>query len=169
MTTKADMKNPVHFLAFGFGSGLAPKAPGTFGTLIAMPIWYLLAQCQWPVYLAVTLAIIAVGPWICGRTADDLGVHDHSGIVWDEIAGYLITMIAAPSGWQWVVIGFVLFRFFDILKPWPIGWVDRRVHGGLGIMLDDVLAALYAWAILQAVALYVSSVCCCTINELGSE
>lgn len=149
MTMKADMKNPVHFLAFGFGSGLAPKAPGTFGTLIAMPIWYLLAQCQWPVYLAVMLAIIAVGPWICGRTADDLGVHDHSGIVWDEIAGLLLTLFLAPVSWIVAIAGFALFRLFDIVKPWPIGWLDRQVQGGTGIMVDDLVAALYAGVCLH--------------------
>jgi len=148
-------RNPIHFLAFGFGSGAMPVAPGTFGTLAAVPIYFWLQPLSLWIYLAVVMAVTFVGIWLCHVTSRDLGVHDHSGIVWDEIAGYLITMIAAPPGWQWMVFGFVLFRFFDILKPWPIGWVDRRVHGGLGIMLDDVLAALYAWAILQAVALYV--------------
>lgn len=150
-------RNPVHFLAFGFGSGAMPVAPGTFGTLVAVPLyWWLQPLALWP-YLAVVLAVTLVGIWLCQVTSRDLGVHDHAGIVWDEIAGYLITMIAAPPGWQWMVLGFVLFRFFDILKPWPIGWVDRRVHGGLGIMLDDVLAALYAWAILQGVAALIAS------------
>jgi len=116
--------------------------------------WWLQPLLLW-VYLAVVLAVSVIGIWLCHVTSRDLGVHDHSGIVWDEIAGYLITMIAAPPGWQWMLVGFVLFRFFDILKPWPIGWVDRRVHGGLGIMLDDVLAALYAWAILQGIVLFV--------------
>jgi len=144
--------NPIHFLAFGFGSGAAPYAPGTFGTLAAVPIYFLLLPLNLWAYLAVVLAITLVGIWLCHITSRDLGVHDHAGIVWDEIAGYLITMIAAPSGWQWAVVGFVLFRIFDIIKPWPIGWVDRRVHGGLGIMLDDVLAAIFAWVILQGVA-----------------
>ncbi len=144
-------RNPIHFLAFGFGSGAMPVAPGTFGTLAAVPIYWLLQPLDLWIYLSVVLAVCIVGIWLCDVTSRDLGVHDHGGIVWDEIAGYLITMIAAPPGWQWMLLGFVLFRFFDILKPWPIGWVDRRVHGGLGIMLDDVIAAVFAWVILQGV------------------
>jgi phosphatidylglycerophosphatase A len=149
-------RNPIHFLAFGFGSGAMPVAPGTFGTLVAVPIYWWLQPLSLLSYLVVVLAVTVVGIWLCHVTSRDLGVHDHAGIVWDEIAGYLITMIAAPPGWEWMLAGFVLFRFFDIIKPWPIGWVDRRVHGGLGIMLDDVLAALYAWAILQGIVFYVS-------------
>jgi len=145
-------RNPIHFLAFGFGSGAMPFAPGTFGTLAALPVYWLMLPLSLWAYLAVVLMMALVGIWLCHVTSRDLGVHDHAGIVWDEIVGYLITMIAAPSGWQWIVAGFVLFRFFDIIKPWPIGWVDRRVHGGLGIMLDDVLAAVLAWAVLQSVA-----------------
>lgn len=142
-------RNPVHFLAFGLGSGAVPKAPGTFGTLAAVPLWYLLAQTALPVYLALTLIAFVIGIWLCGRTSRDLGVHDHGGIVWDEFVGYWITMIAVPVDWIWALLGFILFRLFDILKPWPIGPVDRRVHGGLGIMLDDVLAGVMAAAVLQ--------------------
>lgn len=147
-------RNPLHFLAFGFGSGAMPFAPGTFGTLAAVPLYLLLQPLSLWTYLAVVLAVCVVGVWLCDVTSRDLGVHDHPGIVWDEIAGYLITMIAAPAGWQWWVAGFVLFRIFDIIKPWPIAWVDRRVQGGLGIMLDDVLAAVFAWGGLQIAALY---------------
>jgi phosphatidylglycerophosphatase A len=147
-------RNPIHFLAFGFGSGAMPVAPGTFGTLAAVPIYWFMQPLSLWAYLAVVLAVCVVGVWLCDVTSRDLGVHDHGGIVWDEIAGYLITMIAAPSGWQWMLVGFVLFRIFDIIKPWPIGWADRRVQGGLGIMLDDVLAAVYALAILQGMSLF---------------
>lgn len=147
--SRPDMKNPVHFLAFGFGAGLAPKAPGTFGTLVALPIWYLLAQLPLWGYLLATLLVIAVGPYICGRTSRDLGVHDHSGIVWDEIAGFLLTMVLVPVSLVTAVAGFVLFRFFDIIKPWPIGWLDKQVHGGTGIMVDDLLAAVYAGILLH--------------------
>jgi phosphatidylglycerophosphatase A len=145
-------RNPIHILAFGLGSGLAPVAPGTFGTLVAVPIYLGLIQVAglWG-YLAVVAAMAILGIWICHASSRDLGVHDHPGIVWDEIVGYLLTMAAAPAGWLWVVLGFVLFRFFDILKPWPIAWADRRVSGGLGIMLDDVLAAVYAWLVLRVV------------------
>lgn len=144
-------RNPIHFLAFGFGSGALPVAPGTFGTLVAIPIYLLMEPLSLWLYLAIVTGITVLGVWLCHVTSRDLGVHDHPGIVWDEIAGYLITMIAAPTGWLWVLLGFVLFRIFDIIKPWPIGWADRQVSGGLGIMLDDVLAAVYAWLLLQAI------------------
>ena len=134
------LRDPGHFLALGFGSGLAPRAPGTFGTLAAIPVYLLCAQLPLMIYLLVVAAAFAVGVYLCGRTARALGVHDHPGIVWDEVVGYLMTMAFAPSGWLWVVLGFVCFRLFDILKPWPIRVLDRSVHGGLGIMIDDALA-----------------------------
>lgn len=142
-------RNPIHFLAFGLGSGAAPKAPGTAGTLAAIPIWYLFSDWAIGPYLLLIFVTTLFGIWICGRTSRDLGVHDHGGIVWDEFVGLWITLIAVPTGWVWVVLGFALFRVFDILKPWPIGWVDRRVSGGWGIMLDDILAGLMAWCVLQ--------------------
>ncbi|MDX1803668.1 MAG: phosphatidylglycerophosphatase A [Alcanivorax sp.] len=146
---RPSMRNPVHFLAFGFGSGLAPVAPGTFGTLAAMPVWWLCAQLPLWGYLLATAAVIAVGPSLCGRTSRDMQVHDHPGIVWDEIAGLLVTMIAVPVTAWTALAGFLLFRLFDILKPWPISWLDRRVEGGLGIMVDDLLAGVYAALLLQ--------------------
>ncbi|MCK5875828.1 MAG: phosphatidylglycerophosphatase A [Alcanivoracaceae bacterium] len=149
MSVKPDMRNPVHFLAFGFGSGLSPKAPGTMGTLAALPVWYLLAQLPLAGYLAGLLLVIAVGPYLCGKTARDLGVHDHGGIVWDEIAGFLLTMLLVPVSVWTALVGFALFRLFDIVKPWPIGWLDKHVHGGTGIMLDDLVAALYAGGCIQ--------------------
>jgi len=142
-------RNPIHFLAFGLGSGASPWAPGTVGTLAAVPLWYLLAQTPLSIYLLLVLAALLVGVWLCGRTSRDLGVHDHGGIVWDEFVGYWITMIAVPMDWIWALTGFILFRLFDILKPWPIGPVDRQVQGGLGIMMDDVLAGIMAAAVLQ--------------------
>jgi len=147
--SKPDLKNPVHLLAFGFGSGLAPFAPGTAGTLVAILPWLLLSQLSLPIYLVIVSIAIIGGIYLCGKTSDDLGVHDHSGIVWDEFCGFWLTMIAVPVTWQWMVAGFVLFRIFDIIKPWPINWLDKQVPGGLGIMLDDVLAAFYAWLSLQ--------------------
>jgi len=152
----SDLKDPVNFLALGFGSGLSRYAPGTMGTLVAVPFYLLLQPLSLVAYVAVAIAITLIGIWICDRSANTLGVHDHPGIVWDEIAGYLITMIAAPTGWQWVILGFVLFRLFDIWKPWPIKVIDRQVGGGFGIMLDDVVAALFAWGVLQLIALLVS-------------
>jgi phosphatidylglycerophosphatase A len=143
-------RNPVHFLAFGLGSGAAPVAPGTFGTLAAVPLYLLLAQLPLALYLLTVVLAFGAGIWLCGRTARDLGVHDHGGIVWDEFVGLWITMVAAPEGWQWLLAGFLLFRLFDILKPFPINYLDRHIDGGLGIMLDDAIAGSFAWFCLQA-------------------
>jgi phosphatidylglycerophosphatase A len=143
------LRRPLHLLAFGFGAGLSPRAPGTMGTLVAVPLYLLVSLLPLWGYLAVTAVVAVAGVWICGWSAARLGVHDHPGIVWDEIAGYLVTMILAPAGLAWVLAGFVLFRLFDILKPWPIGWLDRRVGGGLGIMLDDLVAGVFAFCCLQ--------------------
>jgi phosphatidylglycerophosphatase A len=144
-------RNPIHFLAFGLGSGAAPKAPGTFGTLAAIPLWLLFADLPILSYIALIVVTSLVGIWLCGQTSKDLGVHDHGGIVWDEFVGLWITYIALPEGWLWVLFGFLLFRLFDIWKPWPIGWADSKVSGGLGIMLDDILAGFMALGVLQAV------------------
>ena len=138
----------AEFLALGGGAGLAPRAPGTVGTLPAIPLLLLLPTSP-AAHLLVVALLFAVGVWCCGRCARDLGVHDHGAIVWDEIVGYLLAMVAVPRALVPVLLGLVLFRLFDVWKPWPIGPIDRRVHGGLGIMLDDVLAALYAAAALQ--------------------
>lgn len=146
------LSHPAHFLAVGLGSGLAPKAPGTFGTIAAIPLYLLLTYLPLWQYLAVIAVSALVGIWLCHKTSQDMGVHDHKAIVWDEFVGFWITMIAAPAGWLWIVIGFVLFRLFDVLKPWPISWLDKHLHGGLGIMLDDVLAGFAAFACLQALA-----------------
>ena len=149
-------RNPIHFLAFGLGSGAAPFAPGTFGTLAAVPLYLLFAQLPMGWYLLLLIATFGIGIYLCERTAKDLGVHDHGGIVWDEFVGYWITMVAAPSEWWWLVVGFVLFRFFDILKPFPISWLDKHIHGGLGIMLDDAVAGTFAWLCLQLLVLAIS-------------
>lgn len=149
---KPDLANPVHLLAFGLGAGCAPKAPGTVGTLMAVALYLPLARLELGWYLAAVLLASLAGIWICGRTSRDLGVHDHGGIVWDEFAGFWLTMLAAPPGWAWILAGFVLFRLFDIWKPWPISWLDRRVGGGLGIMLDDLLAGLFALVVMQLAA-----------------
>jgi phosphatidylglycerophosphatase A len=148
-------RNPVHFLAFGCGAGAMPVAPGTFGTLVAVPLYLLLEGLPLAYYLIVVAVMTAFGIWLCGRTAADIGVHDHGGIVWDEIVGYLLTMAAAPAGWMPIVLGFLLFRLFDIIKPWPIRLADKRVGGGFGIMLDDLLAAGYSWLMLQGMLLLI--------------
>ena len=143
------LRNPLHLLSLGFGSGLSPFAPGTCGTLVAIPFYLLIAQLDLPYYLAFILLAFAIGVYLCKYTSAALGVHDHSGIVWDEFVGFWITMIAVPVNWQWIVAGFVLFRVFDIVKPWPVKVVDKRMTGGFGIMFDDVLAGLYALGCLQ--------------------
>ncbi len=148
--------NPVNFLAFGFGSGLVPKAPGTFGTLACVPFYLLLSDLEIIPYIIVCGFVSVIGIYICGYAAKALKIHDHPGIVWDEFAGFLITMIGASFSWSNIFIGFVLFRIFDILKPWPISWLDKKVSGGLGIMLDDIVAGLFALVCLQTL-LYIMS------------
>lgn len=143
--------NPIHFCSLGFGSGLAPKAPGTFGTVAAIPIVGLLSYASLSVFAAFIVIGTLVGIYFCRKTADKMGVHDHPAIVWDEIIGYSIAMFAVPFEWPYVLAGFVLFRFFDIVKPWPIGWADKSLHGGTGIMVDDVLAGAISSIILHGV------------------
>jgi phosphatidylglycerophosphatase A len=121
--------------------------------LAAVPLYLLLQPLPLAWYLATLLVLLLVGVWACDRTARELNAHDPSAIVWDEIVGFLLTMTAAPEGWLWLVLGFALFRFFDILKPWPIRELDRRVKGGLGVMLDDLAAGVMAWVVLQSVAI----------------
>jgi phosphatidylglycerophosphatase A len=151
---KFKLSNPVHFLALGFGSGLLKPAPGTWGTLSAVPIYWLLAvqlNLSMDTLLLIVIAAFVVGVYLCGKTAADVGEHDHAAIVWDEIVGYLITMLAVVPSLFNIVLGFALFRFFDILKPWPIKVIDQKVHGGFGIMLDDVIAGIAAAAVLYLI------------------
>ena len=149
-------RSSVHFMAFGFGAGYSPVAPGTMGTLVGIPLYLIMQPLPLWEYLGLVLGMFLLGIWICDVATARLGVHDHPGIVWDEIVGYLVVMAAAPAGWQWVLLGFVLFRFFDILKPWPIKAIDCHVKGGFGVMLDDLLAGLFGLIVLQAVAMLVS-------------
>lgn len=142
------LTSPVHLLAFGFGTGLAPKAPGTVGSLAAFPLFWATLSLGPVVQVGLAAALFVFGIWLCGESAKRLGVHDHGGIVWDEIVGMYLTLVVAPPtavGW---VVAFALFRFFDIVKPWPIRDLDHRLRGGLGIMLDDLVAALYAASLL---------------------
>ncbi len=143
--------NPINFLAFGFGSGLTPKAPGTFGTLACIPLYLLLSDLTFIDYAIVCVLIFVVGIYICGYAAKAINTHDHPGIVWDEFAGFLVTMAGVTFSWQNLILGFALFRVFDIFKPWPINWLDKKVSGGLGIMIDDIIAGLFALSGLQLI------------------
>lgn len=149
------MSNLWHLLATGFGSGLFPWMPGTMGSLAAIPFWWLMAFLPLPAYaLLVTLGIF-LGVYLCHRTAKDMGVHDHGSIVWDEFIGMWITLMALPSKtWSWVFAGLVIFRLFDIWKPWPINWCDRNVKGGLGIMTDDIIAGALSAGVLYYLGHY---------------
>ena len=138
------LRDPGHFLALGAGSGLMPKGPGTAGTVVGVLLYWVLADLDKAVYLGIVAALFVVGVPLCGRAAEALGAHDHPAIVWDEIVGYLLTMAFIGPSARGCVIAFIAFRVFDIFKPWPIRVLDRRVKGGIGIMLDDLLAAIFA-------------------------
>lgn len=139
------LSHPAHLLSFGFGSGLAPKAPGTFGTLVAFPMyWFLAPRLSDVVFILVLIWAFFIGVWVCDKTGKTLGVSDYGGIVWDEIVAFLLVLFFTPPGWYWSLLAFALFRFFDIVKPPPIRHFDSTWHGGLGVMFDDLLAAGYA-------------------------
>ena len=145
-------RNPIHFLSFGFGSGAIPIAPGTFGTLGGVLIYLVLPSMSAGLYILFLILAFLLGMWLCGKTSSDLGIHDHPGIVFDEFVGLWITYFMVPEGLQWLICGFCFFRVFDILKPWPIQWVDKNINGGLGIMLDDVLAGIIACLCIKGIA-----------------
>jgi phosphatidylglycerophosphatase A len=148
--------NPWYFLALGFGSGLVPKMPGTMGSLAAIPFYFLLLRLGTWGYAAFVLFAFIAGVWLCDKVARDMQVKDPASIVWDEFVGMWITLFLLPAGWYWLIIAFGLFRFFDILKPWPVGWLDRNLSGGLGIMVDDVAAGFYSLLIIQIIAYGIS-------------
>lgn len=153
------LTTPEHLIAFGFGTGLSPKAPGTVGTLVGLPLFGLLSLLPLEGFLAVTALLFVLGCWVCGESARLLGVHDHGGIVFDEIVGFQLAALPLLLDfhgplWLGLVLAFALFRFFDVVKPWPIRWLDRRVHGGVGIMLDDLLAGAFAGIVLQLLSAY---------------
>lgn len=151
---KAVWKNPFYFIAFGFGSGTIPIAPGTFGTLAAIPFYLLLRPLPLSLYVLFTIFFIAASSWLCERVSREIQSHDHPGMCIDEFVGFFVTMINAPHGWTWIILGFLLFRIFDIWKPGPIKWLDEKIHGGFGMILDDVVAGLFAMVIIQII--YVS-------------
>lgn len=146
------LASPAGWLACGLGSGLTPKAQGTFGSLAALLPWLLLRELPLLAWLAIIVVAFPIGVWACEVSGRILGVADHRSIVWDEFVGQWIALLPAlVAPWWAVVLGFLLFRLFDVWKPWPIGWFDRRVKGGLGVMLDDVIAGLFAAAALLVV------------------
>jgi len=152
---KLNWFNPIHWLSLGFGTGLAPKAPGTFGTLVGIPFVYLITQLTWQWQLIALILATIIGIFLCQYTAKAMGEHDHPSIVWDEIVGYGFAMFALPFEAIWLIAAFLLFRLFDIWKPGPIGWSDKKLTGGTGIMMDDVLAGILTTAILHGVGLIV--------------
>ena len=138
------LNHPAHFVALGFGAGLAPVAPGTFGTLVAIPLaWALRIYVPDAVFLAVIVVLLLVGMWAAGVTGRDLGVPDHGAIVWDEVVAFLLVLYFVGDSWLKIAIAFLLFRFFDIVKPPPIRQLDAAMKNGTGVMLDDLLAAVY--------------------------
>jgi len=154
-TARLRTQRLLYFCAIGFGVGAFPIAPGTLGTLVAVPIYLLLRDLAPAAYLGAVAALFIAGIGICRAAEQHVGVPDYPAVVWDEIVGYLLTMFLAPPGWAWVLAGFVLFRLFDIWKPFPIRWIDRNIKGAFGTMLDDAAAAVYAFAVLQALAFLV--------------
>ena len=154
-TLRPDFKflivHPAHLIAFGFGSGLAPKAPGTVGTLLGLPLFWLIAAVTPELTNRIILLIAAflLGVWACGKTGRALGVADHGGMVWDEIVAFALVLLFTPAGWLWITLAFALFRLFDILKPWPIRFADTHLKNGFGVMFDDLLAAGYAIAVIK--------------------
>ena len=144
--------HPAHLLSFGFGSGLARKAPGTFGTLVAFPMyWFLAPRLSDAMFILLLVWAFAIGVWVCDITGRALGVADYGGIVWDEVVAFMLVLFLTPLGWEWSLLAFALFRFFDIVKPPPIRYFDSNWHGGLGVMFDDLLAAGYTLLCLAAI------------------
>jgi phosphatidylglycerophosphatase A len=142
--------HPIHFLSLGFGTGLAPKAPGTFGTLVGLPIFWLISSYSLNAQLILIMVLFVLGIYFCQVTGDALGVSDHGGIVWDEIVAMMLVLTFTPIHWFWWIVAFALFRLFDIWKPFPIRQLDANLKGGFGVMVDDLLAAIYAILVLKA-------------------
>ena len=151
-TARFAVAHPAHFIALGFGPGLAPVAPGTVGTVLAFPIYMLFDRWLDPLALFGVIAVcFAIGVWACGRTGRDLGIADHSAMNWDEVVAMMLILLIAPAGWEWWVFAFFAFRFFDVVKPPPIRHIDRTMKGGLGVMFDDIVAAFYTLLLVAGV------------------
>lgn len=143
------LRHPAHFLAFGFGAGLVPVAPGTAGTLLAFPLfWLLQPRLAASEYLGLLAVMFFAGIWACGTTGRALGAADHGGMVWDEVVAFMLVLFFTPNSLYWQAFAFLLFRLFDILKPQPIRYYDRTFKNGFGVMLDDLVAAFYALLVL---------------------
>jgi phosphatidylglycerophosphatase A len=145
------LSHPAHFFALGFGSGLAAKAPGTFGTLIGLPLFWLIVNYSLHMQLAIIAGLFIAGIYFCYKTGKDLGVADHGGMVWDEIVAIMLVLTFTPNVWFWWLLAFALFRLFDIWKPFPIRQFDIKLKGGLGVMFDDFLAGVYAIISIKAI------------------
>ncbi len=142
--SKLLVSHPVHFFSLGFGSGLAPRAPGTFGTIVGLPLFWLISSYSLSVKLAIIAALFVLGIYCCDKTGKALGVADHGAIVWDEIVAMMLVLVFAPLTWLGWLVAFCLFRLFDIWKPFPIHYFDAKLKNGFGVMFDDLLAAIYA-------------------------
>jgi phosphatidylglycerophosphatase A len=152
------LAHPAHFFALGFGSGLAPKAPGTFGTLVGLPLFWLITDFSLTTQLAYIFALFIFGIYVCDKTGKDLGVADHGGIVWDEIVAMMLVLAFTPANWFWWLLAFLLFRLFDIWKPFPIRQFDAKLKNGFGVMFDDLLAAIYAIISLKIILWIISQI-----------
>jgi len=154
LSPKQLLRHPAGWIASGFGSGFSPFAPGTVGSAAALLPWLWLRVLPLPYYALAIVLAFAIGVWASAWVVRRSGVQDPQVVVWDEFVGVWIALLAAPAGWAWTLAGFALFRLFDIWKPWPVGWADERIHGGLGVMLDDVVAGIYALLVMRAAAYF---------------
>ncbi len=150
------LSHPAHFFALGFGSGLAPKAPGTLGTLVGFPLFWLISNYTFNTQLMITTTLFIMGVYVCDKTGKVLGVADYGGIVWDEIVAMMLVLTFTPLNWFWWFAAFLLFRLFDIWKPDPICYFDAKLKNGFGVMFDDLLAAIYAILVMKFIAWSVS-------------
>ena len=149
--------HPAHFFGLGFGTGLTPKAPGTIGTLVGLPLFWLISNYLISTQLIIIAVLFVIGIYFCAKTGNALNVPDHGAIVWDEIVATMLVLTFTPMVWQWWVVAFLLFRLFDIWKPYPICYFDIKLKNGFGVMFDDLLAALYSILSLKFIAWSISN------------
>ncbi len=142
-------KNPLYIITFGFGSGAAPIAPGTVGTLVALPLYWILSHLSLGMYLITVIMITLISMYLCDVASKKIGINDHQGMCLDEFVGLFVAMTGLSPTFLHMFFGFLLFRFFDIAKPWPISWIDQKIHGGVGMILDDVVAGIFTCALIH--------------------